>query len=95
MNKLGRPKKDYYNDALKYEKQKYYSSLSEKSKRHFLGQEYLSLGKGSQRYLAIVFNCSLQTIRKGMLELQSPDFDINFSSPRQRAIGGGRKKKKY
>lgn len=91
LMKFGRPKISYYTESLKSQKQKYYKALSEKAKRHFLGQEYLSLGEGSQRYISEVFSCSRQTIRKGVLEVQSPDFNPNYE--KQRKKGGGRKKK--
>jgi len=89
---MGRAKKEYYSEALKLQKQIYYGALPEKAKRHFLGQEYLSLGAGSQRYLSRVFGCSRQTIKKGLDEVQSPTFNPNYE--RQRSKGGGRKKKK-
>jgi hypothetical protein len=91
MSKRGRSRKTYYSEALKVQKQAYYSALPEKAKRHFLGQEYLSLGEGSQRYLAEVFKCSRQTIKKGTDEVQSLSFNPNYE--RQRVKGGGRKKK--
>ena len=68
MERRGRPKLSYYNDELKLQKQKYYNGLPEKAKRHFLGQEYLTLRKGSQRYLSLVFKCSRQTIKKGWMK---------------------------
>jgi hypothetical protein len=82
----------YYSDGVKAVKQNYYSSLSEKAKRHFLGQEYYSLGEGSQRYLSAVFSCSRDTIRKGYREVSTPDFHVDYGQ--QRRKGGGRKKKK-
>jgi hypothetical protein len=83
---------DYYNsEQLKY-KQAYYNNLPVKARRHFAAQEYLDLGKGSQRYLSRVFNCSRNTIAKGVKEILSPDFRPDYST--QRSKGGGRKKKK-
>lgn len=82
----------YYTDELLAIKKNYYEHLPEKQARHFLAQEYLDLGKGSQRYLSEVFGCSRQTIRKGVNELNTPDFAPDYS--RQRSEGGGRKKKK-
>jgi hypothetical protein len=81
----------YYSCAVKSVKQNYYHSLPEKAKRHFLGQEYHSLGTGSQRYLSAVFGCSRDTIRKGYREVLAPNFEVNYSQ--QRIGGGGRKKK--
>jgi hypothetical protein len=85
-------KTEYYSDSVKSVKQNYYSSLPEKARRHFLGQEYHSLGDGSQRYLSGVFSCSRDTIRKGYTEVLSPNFQVNYNE--QRKKGGGRKKKK-
>lgn len=82
----------YYTDELLAIKKSYYEHLPEKQARHFLAQEYLDLGKGSQRYLAEVFNCSRQTIRKGLNEIKAPDFLPDYS--RQRSQGGGRKKRR-
>ncbi len=81
----------YSQESLEYKK-KYYQVLPEKVRRHFLGQEYLHLGPGSQRYLARVFECSRDTIQKGSREVSAEDFQADYS--RQRAEGGGRKKKR-
>lgn len=80
----------YSQEVLEYKK-KYYQGLPEKARRHFLGQEYLHLGPGSQRYLARVFECSRDTIQKGSREVSAVDFQADYS--RQRAAGGGRKKR--
>lgn len=50
-------------------KVKYYKSLPEKARRHYLGIEYSHLGSGSQRYLSKVFNTSRHTIRRGYKEI--------------------------
>jgi len=89
---MGRILVEYYTSEVKSCKQGYYNSLPEKAKRHFLGQEYLELGKGSQSYLSRVFDCTRDTILKGYKEVQAPGFVADYS--RQRAKGGGRKKKK-
>ncbi|MCP3929578.1 MAG: hypothetical protein GY705_10800 [Bacteroidetes bacterium] len=85
-------RKSYYGAEVLGVKKSYYEGLPEKQARHFLGQEYLELGIGSQRYLAEVFDCSRQTIKKGFDEVSASDFEPDYS--RQRAEGGGRKKKK-
>jgi hypothetical protein len=88
---MSRAKEYYARDFL--EKQlKYYSSLPEKQRRHFLGMEYERLGKGSQRYISRVFKCDRKTITTGLKELQVSDYKVDYS--RQRELGGGRKKKK-
>lgn len=88
---MGRTAKHYYSqESLQYKK-KYYEFLPEKARRHFLGQEYLHLGPGSQRYLARVFACSRDTILKGSRQVSAVDFQADYT--RQRAEGGGRKKR--
>lgn len=89
---MARLYKDFYPPELLLQKQKFYAGLQEKARRHFLGQEYLSLGVGSQRYLSRVFNCSRNTILKGEKEVKSIDFKPDYATQRQE--GGGRKKKK-
>lgn len=84
--------KDFYTTETLPVKQQLYSALGEKAGRHFLAQEYLSLGTGSQRYLARVFDCSRKTIQKGVKELTAPDFAPDYSYERE--PGAGRKKRK-
>lgn len=74
-------------------KLKYYKSLPEKARRHFLAVEYERLGRSSQRYMMQVFSCSHHTIVKGCRELANQEVErIDYT--RQRKAGGGRKKKK-
>lgn len=82
----------FHSPEILESKIKYYQSLPEKQRRHFLAMEYLQLGPGSQRYLARVFNCSRQPIVNAVKELQSSGFQIDYR--RQREVGGGRKKKR-
>jgi len=82
----------YYSSLEISSKLKYYKSLPEKARRHFLALEYQSLGRGSQRYLSSVFGCSRNTITVGSKELtNSLDQVIDYT--KQRKPGGGRKKK--
>ncbi len=83
--------KSYYEDDFLEKQSSYYQSLSEKQRRHFLAMEYERLGQGSRRYLARVFGCARQTIRKGERELAQSNYQTDYS--RQREVGGGRKKK--
>ena len=76
--------KEFYDSAFLEKQIKYYLSLPEKQRRHFLSMEY-------QRYLSRVFKCDRQTINKGLQELADNDYQCDYS--RQRAKGGGRKKK--
>lgn len=88
---MGRSK-EYY-DSIFLEKQlRFYTSLREKQRRHFLAMEYERLGRGSKRYISRVFGCDRQTINKGLEELSSSNYQSDYS--RQRKVGGGRKKKK-
>lgn len=84
-------KKDFYDADILEKKVKYYSGLPEKQRRHFVAMEYETLGKGSKRYLSRVFGCDRQTINHGLRDLKSDDYQVDYS--RQRAVGGGRKKK--
>lgn len=68
------------------------NGLPEKARRHFLALQYKQLGKGSQRYLAELFNCSRITITTGVQELAEAN-QTTFDYSRQRQIGGGRKKR--
>jgi hypothetical protein len=85
--------KSYYERSFLEKQLKYYSSLPEKQKRHFLAMEYERLGWGSKRYLSRVFECDRQTINKGLSELTASGFKPDYS--RQRKAGGGRKKKEW
>lgn len=88
--------KVYHTDDELSSKLKHYKSLPEKARRHFLALEYLNLGRGSQRYIASIYNCSRDTIIKGGRELQEGKENSEiFDYSRQRKKGGGRKKKKH
>lgn len=82
----------YYTPSEIGSKLKYYKSLPEKARRHFLAIEYQSLGRGSQRYISSIFGCSRNTITKGSSELSITKETI-LDYKRQRKEGGGRKKK--
>lgn len=91
---MGRPRKEYYSSEVLECKKKYCMNLPEKQRRHFLGQEYLELGKGSQHYLSRVFSCSRVTILKGKKEVSNPNFSPDYSTQRKKG-GGAKKKKKF
>ena len=84
--------KSYYEAEFLEKQLNYYQSLPEKQRRHFLAMEFERLGIGSKHYLATVFGCARQTIRKGVRELSGSNFQVDYA--RQRTAGGGRKKKK-
>jgi hypothetical protein len=83
--------KEHYEADFLAKQLRYYGSLPEKQRRHFLALEYERLGVGSQRYLARVFGCDRKTITKGQRELAASDYQVDYS--RQRKAGGGRKKR--
>ena len=85
-------KKEYYDKQVLSSLIKYINNLPEKERRHYIAMEYLRLGRGSQRYLAEIFACARQVIVNGVKELQSDDYEPDYT--RQRRKGGGRKKKK-
>ena len=83
--------KSYYAEAFLEKQLSYYRSLPEKQRRHFLAMEFERLGAGSKQYLARVFGAARQTIRKGVRELAADNYEADYT--RQRAAGGGRKKR--
>jgi hypothetical protein len=83
--------KSYYEADFLEKQLSYYRSLPEKQRRHFLAMEFERLGPGSKHYLARVFGCARQTIRKGVRELSENNYEADYS--RQRKAGGGRKKR--
>ena len=83
--------KSYYEDDFLEKQLSYYRSLPEKQRRHFLAMEFARLGSGSKHYLARVFGCGRQTIRKGVRELAENNYETDYA--RQRVAGGGRKKR--
>lgn len=83
--------KEFYESSFLDKQLKYYLSLPEKQRRHFLSMEYERLGIGSKRYLSRIFKCSRRTINKGLQELGDTDYQSDYSH--QRRVGGGRKKK--
>ena len=89
---MSKTRKEYYTSEVLECKKRYCNNLPEKQRRHFLGQEYLQLGKGSQHYLSRVFGCSRVTILKGKKEVSKPNFSPEYNF--QRKKGGGAKKKK-
>jgi hypothetical protein len=89
-----RVKINYYSAAAALAKVRYYQSLSEKQQRHFLGMEYISLGRGSKLYLSKMYKCSRSRIDLGyeeLLLLEAIEGVADYS--RQRKSGGGAKKK--
>lgn len=69
----------------------FYASLSEKDQRRYAAIQALQLGHGGITYVAGVLACSVQTISRGIVELQQlPDDPV---AGRVRRPGAGRKKR--
>jgi hypothetical protein len=78
-----------YSEFIADTMQQFYNTLSEKSKRHYAAVETIKFGHGGQKYIAEILGCEADTIRKGLKELFSPDFE---DTGRVRAPGAGPKK---
>lgn len=72
------------------EKKRFYKSLNERQKRHFLAVEAKSLGYGGILFVSRAFGVSRTTVHQGINELDSGE---ELPVGRIRKIGGGRKKK--
>lgn len=83
--------KQYTEEALAAKRQ-ILTTLNERERRLFISQEYLSLGKGSQRYVSEVFGLHRNCIVTGVKELKQ---GVTLAPGRQRKPGGGRKKRKF
>jgi len=70
-------------------KKKFYQSLNERQKRHFVSLEAKSLGYGGIKFVSEIFQVSRATIQKGLKELA---MDEQWPNGRVRKQGGGRKK---
>ena len=70
--------------------QRFYTTLSEKDRRHYAAVEASKLGHGGVSYIARVLGCDRSTIQTGMKELgQLPE--TKEMAQRIRKPGGGRK----
>ena len=68
--------------------QEVFDRLSEKDKRLYAGVEALKLSYGGISYIAQLFSCSRNTIRRGINELK---VKATIPKKRGRKAGGGRK----
>jgi len=66
--------------------QELYNRLPEKNRRLYAGIEATKLGRGGVSYIARLFNCSRNTILRGIKELDEKD----LWEDRNREVGGGR-----
>ncbi len=64
-----------------------YSRLPEKNRRLYAGVEASKLGRGGVSYIARLFNCSRNTILRGIKELGEEEV---LDKDRNREVGGGR-----
>jgi hypothetical protein len=67
----------------------HYHQLRECDKRHYAGVEAVKLGFGGKKYICKLFRMSPNTLRKGILGLNSET--TSLAEGRQRKVGGGRK----
>ena len=80
-----------FDEAKEARMRGFFESLSEKDQRRFAALQADQLGHGGIVYVAEVLGCSVQTIGRGIDELdQLPD---DPASGRVRRPGGGRKKR--
>lgn len=77
-----------YTPQIEEKMRLFYNNLSEKDKRHYSAIESLKLGYGGIEYIARLFECSRQTLFKGLEELEQGDLLIQGKC---RHPGGGRK----
>ena len=59
-----------YPENIEISMQYFYTSLSEKDKRHYAAVEAEKLGYGGINYIAALFSCSRQTVYDGLGELK-------------------------
>ena len=80
-----------FDEAKEARMRGFFESLSEKDQRRYAALQADQLGHGGIVYVAEVLGCSVQTIGRGIDELdQLPD---DPASGRVRRPGGGRKKR--
>lgn len=77
-----------YNEQLEEQMRTVYDRLSEKDRRLYAAVETLKLPYGGISYIARVFGCSRDTIRRGIQEL---DMEEVLAADQDRKAGGGRK----
>jgi Fic family protein len=78
-----------YSIEIEKQMQEVFDRLSEKDKRLYAGVEALKFPYGGISYIAQLFSCSRNTIRRGINELQEK---ATIPKKRARKAGGGRNK---
>ena len=79
-----------YSPEVEQTMQKYYATLSEKDQRRYAAIEALKLPPAEHSYIATLFGCSLQTVRRGLADLAALPAEPQYE-PAVRQPGGGRK----
>ena len=77
-----------YSKDIEKQMQEVFDRLSEKDKRLYAGVEALKFPYGGISYIAQLFSCSRNTIRRGINELKEK---ATIPKKRDRKAGGGRK----
>jgi len=77
-----------YTKEIEKQMQEVFDRLSEKDKRLYAGVEALKFPYGGISYIAQLFSCSRNTIRRGINELKEK---ATIPKKRDRKAGGGRK----
>ena len=77
-----------YSIEIEKQMQEVFDRLSEKDKRLYAGVEALKFPYGGISYIAQLFSCSRNTIRRGINELKEK---ATIPKKRDRKAGGGRK----
>jgi hypothetical protein len=73
--------------------QLFYLTLSEKERRQYAAIEAVKFGYGGISYISGLLGISRDTINEGKKEIKSIALSGRLPDGRQRAAGGGRKKK--
>jgi hypothetical protein len=77
------PTKDLHRQMLRF-----FHALGERQRRLYAALEARRLGRGGQRLLSLITGLQVQTIRRGLRELDGPPSDL--PPQRSRHPGGGR-----
>ena len=77
-----------YTKEIEEQMQELYNRLLERNRRLYAGIEALKWPDGGVSYIARIFGCSRETIRRGRKELE---FETTRAPSRERKVGAGRK----
>lgn len=82
-----------YSISVRKDMQLFCLTLSEKERRRYAAMEAAKLGYGGVSYISGLLGISRDTINEGRKEMKSIALLGSLTDGRQRAVGGGRKKK--